>query len=257
MSKRSKIIVSLLLCCTLLFGTGFAAKVTAYISDMTLFVNGQKIDQDVIIIDGTSYLPVRAIGNAIGAKVGFDNKTRRIDLNLAKEEPKQPEEPEKPEQPPAGVKTYAAGMYKIGSDMPAGEYVLLGSDMAYFQIAKDSTGLLNSVIANDIFVNRSIITVEDGQYLTMKNCKAVAFDEAPKVQLVDGCLPAGTYKIGVDLPAGEYKLIPAGMGYVEVSTNSLHTLESIITNDMFESEQYITVKDGQYIKVSDAKIVVK
>lgn len=153
------------------------------------------------------------------------------------------------------VKTYSAGMYKIGSDMPAGEYVLTADSMAYFQVAKDSTGGMDSILSNDNFTNRSIITVTDGQYLTLRGCTAYAFKDALKVQPVDGYLSDGMYKVGVDLPAGEYKISATGdMAYNEVSSDSTHSMNSIVSNDNFQGEKYITIKDGQYLKLNNAKL---
>jgi len=167
--------------------------------------------------------------------------------------PDKPQEPAKPT-----VKTYKAGMYKIGQDMPAGEYVLMANSMAYYQATKDSTGQLESIISNDNFSNRSIITVVDGQYLTLRNCTAYAFNDAPKVKLsADGFLPEGMYKVSIDLPAGEYKATADSMGYAEVSSNSSHDMGNIVSNDNFQGEKYITVKDGQYLKLTRAKIKVK
>lgn len=57
----------------------------------------------------------------------------------------------------------------------------------------------------------------------------------------------GMYKVGVDIPAGEYN-VTAELGesaYLEVSADS--TGDSIITNDVFENNLYITVTDGQYL----------
>lgn len=157
------------------------------------------------------------------------------------------------------VKTYKAGMYKIGSDMPAGEYVLIGSGpMSYFEVDKDSTGEMSSILANDTFGERSIITIADGQYLKLTGCIAYAFTDAPKVKLTDGFLSAGMYKVGVDLPAGEYKVIPDGsMSYKEVSKDSSHLMGSIISNDIIQGEGYSAIKNGQYLKLVGAKIKVK
>lgn len=156
--------------------------------------------------------------------------------------------------PTPSVKTYQAGMYKVGSDIPAGEYVLIADGQAYFQIAKDSTGTLDSILANDNFTNRSIVTVKEGQYLTINSCTAYASKDAPKVTPDNGYLPEGMYKVGIDLPAGEYKVSADGQGYVEVSNNSLHDLESIVSNDNFQGDKYITIKNGQYLKLSGTKL---
>ena len=162
-------------------------------------------------------------------------------------------------KPDAGKAQYfSAGMYKVGTDLPAGEYVLIADSSSYFQVSKDSTGSLDSVISNDNFSGRSIITVKEGQYLTVTGAKIYKIAEAPAVDISSGTLPEGMYKVGADIKAGEYKVHPTGsMSYCEVATNSSHTLDSIISNDNFTADKYITVKDGQYLKLSGAELVLK
>lgn len=153
---------------------------------------------------------------------------------------------------------FAAGMYKVGTDLPAGEYVLIsGRGSCYFQITKDSSGTFESIVANDNFMNRSIVTVADGQYITVSDARLVPAAQATPAAPADGRLPEGMYKVGVDLPAGEYKVIPEGSGYYEVDRNSSHTFEAIVANDNFDTERYVTVSAGQYLKLSSASIVIK
>lgn len=152
---------------------------------------------------------------------------------------------------------FKAGMYKIGSDMPAGEYVLIADRAAYFAVTSDSSGSLESIVANDNFSSRSIITVFDGQYLELKGCKAYPFAEAPAVDQSSSTLDSGMYKVGIDLPAGEYKVESSGMGYFEVSSNSAHDLNAIVANDNFSGSKYVSVSDGQYIKLNNAQLYLK
>ena len=65
-------------------------------------------------------------------------------------------------------------------------------------------------------------------------------------------VPVGIYKVGEDIPAGEYQVeASSGLGYIEVSSDSRHQIEGIITNDNFEGNKYITVQDGQYLTLSN------
>lgn len=144
---------------------------------------------------------------------------------------------------------YSSGMYKVGSDLPAGEYVLIGS--GYFSVNSDSSGTLSSIIANDNFVNNSIISVSDGQYLTVKNAVFYNISLNPDVSTSG----EGMFKVGVHIPAGEYKLIAtSSSGYCEVSSSSSHNLSAIVSNDNFTGEKYISVKNGQYLKLRNCKI---
>jgi len=148
-----------------------------------------------------------------------------------------------------------AGMYKVGTDIEAGEYVVVAVDgeTAYLEVAKDSTGTLESIITNENFKSRMIITVSAGQYLEVVDGTIYPINYAPKVEKINGKLTDGMYKVGVDLPAGEYKVV-ANTGttvYYEVARDSIGILSSIVTNGNISGERYITVKDGQYITILD------
>lgn len=153
-------------------------------------------------------------------------------------------------------KAIKAGMYKVGSDLSAGEYVLVGS--GYFEIDKDSTGSFDSIVANDNFSNRSIISVSDGQYLKFTGAQAYPIAEAPSVDTSSGILKEGMYIVGKEFPAGEYKVEAEGSsGYYETDKDSTHGFNSILANDNFEGTIYVTVKSGQYLKLSNAKLYLK
>lgn len=163
-----------------------------------------------------------------------------------KEEQAEESEPEEPQ-----VQTWSEGMYKVGTDIPAGEYVLIATTSGYFEIDSDSTGTLDSIIANDNFNTNTIVTISDGQYFTLTRCVAYNINEAPALDTTK----EGMFKVGKDLPAGEYKIHSDESGYVEVSSNSSHVLDSIVSNDNFTGDSYITVSDGQYLTLTRAYIV--
>lgn len=142
------------------------------------------------------------------------------------------------------------GTYKVGTDIPAGEYVMLAIGTGYFQITSDSSGSLDSIIANDNFNYNTIVTVSDGQYLQIKSANAFPIEQTHTLETTG----EGMFKIGQHIPAGEYKIVADGDGYVEITSDSTHTLESIITNDNFDGEKYVTVSDGQYLKLNRAHI---
>ncbi len=158
---------------------------------------------------------------------------------------------------------FISGMYKIGKDMPAGEYKLFATEglsgVSYFEIAKDSTNSLESIIANDNFFSFTYVTVSEGQYFKFTDARAVPVDQAEKSGPVEGRYASGMYKVGVDIPAGEYKVLPEenstlGFGYFEVTKTSRHILDDIVSNDNFEDSRYITLENGQYLKLSEAYI---
>ena len=153
------------------------------------------------------------------------------------------------------LEQYDAGMYKVGTDIPAGEYILDPSATAYYQVATDSTGTLESIVSNDNFSGTRYITVSEGQYLTLTSCTAYPASYVSEGKVKNDNLSGGMYKVGVDIDAGEYKVTPDGNGYYEVNSSSAGTLDAIVANENFSSDVYVTVADGQYLKLSGATLV--
>jgi len=153
------------------------------------------------------------------------------------------------------------GMYKVDTDIQAGEYIVIANSdsQGYMQISKDSTGSTDSIIGNEIISGRTYVAVNDGEYLTVKNAKIYTLDKAPKVDTSSGTLSDGMYKVGTDIQAGEYKANASNDedAYVEVTSNSRHNSDGIVSNDIFKGEKYITVGSGQYIKLQKATLTLK
>ena len=151
-------------------------------------------------------------------------------------------------------KTYGENIYRVGSAIPAGQYALFATNSigGYFEINSDSTGRLSSIIANDNFDYNSIITVKNGQYLKLQRCKAVPIKYAD-IKITN---KGGMYRVGVDIKAGEYMLESTSFlgGYYEVDSSDSHTVYDIVTNDNFNKTAYVTVENGQYLKLDRCKL---
>lgn len=145
---------------------------------------------------------------------------------------------------------YTEGMYKAGTDIPIGEYYIeaKAGKTAYFCIYDDSTG--KSIIENDNFECHYFIKIEDGDYIELSRCTAVAVEDV-EIEFDSNNLTAGMYRVGIDIPAGEYKLTQASdfSAYVCVYDNFSKSRD-IITNDNFKNQKYISVKDGQTLLLS-------
>ncbi len=179
-----------------------------------------------------------------------------IEDEKVKEESEEAEIEDEKVEEETEITKYKSGNYKVGEDIPAGEYKISTDTMGYVEVSKDSSGEFDSIITNDNFSTFIYLTVEDGQYLKLQLSEAVLAEDAPPYDAEEGYGP-GEYKVGYDIPAGEYNIQAeedAPMAYVEVSKDSKGGLDSIITNDNFEGNKYITVKDGQYLKLQMAYI---
>jgi hypothetical protein len=158
-----------------------------------------------------------------------------------------------------------SGLCKVGRDIPAGEYFLLMNtdenlDMAFYKISGTSIDLF---MGSGYFTFFTIVTLEDGDTFELTNAKMCLFEDflaafSNPLQMglmEDGSYIPGMYKAGVTLPAGDYRLEPAsGSGYMEILQDTRPTVDSIIENENFSSNLYITLKEGQYLYVSDALI---
>ena len=142
---------------------------------------------------------------------------------------------------------YEASTYKVGVDIPKGEYYIEGtsSRSTYICISSDSNG--DDILENENFEGHHFITVEDGQYFEINRGRARSV-EALDIEFDSLNLGSGMYRVGIDIPPGEYKLQnkPDMKGYLCVFDNSF-VYRSIVTNDNFEGMKYVTVTDGQYL----------
>ncbi|WP_313260751.1 hypothetical protein [Lacrimispora sp.] len=151
---------------------------------------------------------------------------------------------------------YKASTYKIGNDMPAGEYVLIAddTDIKYFQISNDSTGLSNSIITNGVFQTNSIVTVDNGQYFNFTGCYAVPISEDTTLDTTK----EGMFKVGKHLDPGEYQLWASNesdVAYYAIHKDSSHNSESIKTNGIIEGRTYVTVEKGEYLELTGCYIM--
>lgn len=167
--------------------------------------------------------------------------------------------PETSETSPKAT-VYTSGMYKVGSEIEPGEYFVMAESKysAYVQVSKDSSGTLESIVSNENVSTFFFVTVSEGQYLTVNRGTFVKAEDAKTpAPDADGNYGEGMYRVGIDIPAGEYKVTPHAeeRAYIEVSTDSLGKLDSIVSNQNTEGASYISVEEGQYLKVNRGEFV--
>lgn len=117
---------------------------------------------------------------------------------------------------------------------------------------KNSSGNLDSIVANDNFKNNSIIEVRNGEYLELSDCCAVQITNKVGVDITS----EGMFRVGIDIEPGEYKLktIDDDSGYYCIYNSLRHNIDSIVSNKNFTKSAYVTVSNGQYLLLSDCKI---
>lgn len=150
---------------------------------------------------------------------------------------------------------YPPGMYKVGTDLAAGVYRADALDGdGYFAVYSDSSGKSDSILFNDIFDGYAYFVLKEGQYLKLSRCAALESEKVPAEQPEDGVFTDGTFRIGIDIPAGEYKITASGsdsyyclMG----SAQCAYEDQQYIASDYVENSVYLTLEDGQFLTLED------
>ncbi|MFF7446203.1 MULTISPECIES: hypothetical protein [unclassified Streptomyces] len=150
------------------------------------------------------------------------------------------------------------GDFQVGSDIKPGTYRTTGNDdgMCYWERAKDSSGEMDSLLANDNVTGTSYVTVKASDKLfKSSDCNdweavgAQAKGSPAATMAGDG----GMFKVGADIAPGTYK--SAGneddMCYWERTKDAEHGLDSIIANDNVTGSAVVTISASDtYFKTS-------
>lgn len=76
--KYRKVLIALLVAIPV---TAYGATYTLTTTDITLNVNGTQVSCMPLILNGSTYLPLRTVAETVGAQVNYTNSTRKIDIN--------------------------------------------------------------------------------------------------------------------------------------------------------------------------------
>ena len=151
---------------------------------------------------------------------------------------------------------YGEGMYRVGKDIPAGEYYVENNSeySGYYAVTSDANG--NHILENDNFKTHTFITLEDGQYIELTRAKMTSAKNTPIFQFDNGVITEGMYRVGKDIPAGNYQAIAttSDSGYYALLNNSTVNRD-IISNASFSTSRYVTLSNNQYLEITRAKLV--
>ncbi|MFD9519417.1 hypothetical protein [Streptomyces sp. NPDC059979] len=167
-------------------------------------------------------------------------------------------------QKPAEEKKKAAvrgsGTFEVGKDVQPGTYRSSGNGGGcYWERSKDSSGEIDSIIANDNVVGASYVTIAaTDKIFKSSDCKdweAVdpqAAGGSPKTEFSG---KAGMLKVGTDIAPGTYKSAgPAEEGggcYWERAKSAGHDVDSIIANENPTGPAVVTIAAGDaYFKTT-------
>ena len=166
-----------------------------------------------------------------------------------------------------GPKAYkTAGTYKVGTDMDAGEYLLISDYQedtttmtAYYQVTLTANASVTSTdfLYNNNFYFRTYVKVEDGQYFNFTRSKLYKIEDCSAIDKNAASWRPGQYKIGADIDSGEYKFTVleayASIGGSVVVTK-IPDVRPISTDfvsiKIVDSTHYVDLAEGQYVELA-------
>jgi hypothetical protein len=147
---------------------------------------------------------------------------------------------------------YMDGQYRVGEDIPAGEYVFFctGKYGGSLKETTDSNG--SDRVDSEYFDYCVIYTLTEGNYVEIEGAMAVPSSDVTELVLNKG---SGTFKVGTHIPAGEYKIInttTSGGSYKIWNSSFPWNRDDRVDTGYFSTATYLTIHDGEYLTIDDA-----
>ncbi|GIO27000.1 hypothetical protein [Ornithinibacillus bavariensis] len=151
--------------------------------------------------------------------------------------------------------TLNAGKFTVGTDIPAGRYVITGEGTGnLFVYDEDGLPVVNEILdkSADMGVPNVTTDIKDGQEIEISGLNAVTF--TPAKTKLSNKLTTGTWIVGLDIKAGRYNVTtPSGSGNFFIYNNlGVPTTNEILdaTGEMGVKQITVTLEDGQQIGIS-------
>lgn len=140
--------------------------------------------------------------------------------------------------------------FLIGDDFPAGEYFVIArtGEIGYLLLSNNRSLTTEEVTWQMHFEHHTFITLIDGMLLTTKNATLIPVENAVVPTFENNILTAGTYRVGIDIPVGVYKIFPTDdqIGFFATANSSREILTETIQARNFSSPITIALNDGDY-----------
>jgi len=141
-------------------------------------------------------------------------------------------------------------LLEVGKDFPADEYYFSSNDTYGGGVVVWDSKIEDVLCVAD--VNNSLyLTLKEGQFLMSVNCDMYRLEKSFKENDPFAC--PGMFKVGFDLEAGTYNVVPygnAGQPCVRVHKKSVYDMDSFLGNFLPENGK-IKVKKGDYLELDN------
>lgn len=158
-------------------------------------------------------------------------------------------------RPAVTGETYESGTYIVGSDLPAGEYVLVakrGPKSGYWCVYTDLGR--REPVGNSLFESFEYVSVSKGEVLEVSGA-TLSSSGRSVMGTGERLTRGGRVKVGKDIPSGVYLLTQTGgdFGYYAIYESSRPGATPVQSN-CFENREYAKVERGQYLEWSNSTV---
>ncbi|WP_041139425.1 hypothetical protein [Beduini massiliensis] len=150
---------------------------------------------------------------------------------------------------------YGKGVYKVGTDIPEGEYIAF-YDRGSFYVRSGAEDYSSALNKETLYTNKTlVISVKKGEYIHYTGSNYFySIDANPSVNLSEG----GIFKVGLHLPAGEYRIIPENSdnysNQVNIYKDSYYRDNPIIKVYGQQLNDPIFLEEGQYVQIKNCQL---
>ncbi|MCL2401966.1 MAG: copper amine oxidase N-terminal domain-containing protein [Oscillospiraceae bacterium] len=230
--------------------------------DIRIVVDGQEITPrdaqgnvvEPFIFEGTTFLPVRAVAEALGQEVDWDGATNTVYIGGAPTQPTEPP-PTYESAPAPQPETFMlhTGTFTVGQDIPAGRYVITVEGSGNFIVHNADERLhVNEVLGRGV----ASVTADfgNGYQIRISGIERVIF--TPAVRMLSTTLTTGHWVVGQDIPAGIYDAIPAtgeSGNFIVHQANGRLAYNEILGSRV--EKLRVNLQNGQTIRISSLSSV--
>ncbi len=153
-------------------------------------------------------------------------------------------------KPQAPQDVYAAGEYKVGVTIPAGEYALHTTKKSgsYYEVKSK-----NRILFNGHAKGVQLLELCDGEYFEFSDATV---QPMANIDLMGMNFPSCSLKVGVHIPPGEYLLtaLNSKSNPISIYSSCRLTDKNLLTFEYVKGSKFLTLKKGNVITYENCKI---